>query len=129
MRPVMRWASVGELAAAHGPDVERLVQATRALVRRLVPHAREQLRPGWGLIGYAAPRYFAFIAPGRGLVKLGFEWGVRLEDPAGLLTGTGRQVRHVEVATTRVLRARALHRLVIDAAALALDSRARRPRG
>ncbi len=71
-----------------------------ALVRATVPGVHEALYPGWKLIGYRAPvgkksRYFCYVAPLAGEVRLGFERGVDLSDPEGLLLGNGTQVRYL----------------------------------
>ena len=77
----------------------------RELVREAVPDAAERVRPGWHLIGYDAPRhetegrgrsaYFAYVAPERHHVHLGFEHGHLMRDPDRRLEGEGitRQVR------------------------------------
>jgi len=82
-----------------------------------VPGATERLRAGWGLLGYDAPRYFAYVVPMPDHVRIGFERGVLLEDPAGLLRGAGTQVRHVEVRRLADLRSPALTALLREAAA------------
>ena len=70
-----------------------------------MPDAAERVRPGWHLIGYDAPRhaaegrgrsaYFAYIAPERHHIHLGFEHGYLMRDPDRRLEGEGitRQVR------------------------------------
>jgi hypothetical protein len=51
-------------------------------------------------------------------VRLGFEYGVALNDPHGLLKGTGSQVRHVVVRTVEDLRPE-LEPLIVEAALVA----------
>lgn len=104
---------------AWGPVVGRL----RALIREVVPEVQEAVVPGWKLIGYRAHapvssealeltgaasksarasskgsrgRYFCFVAPQASIVRLGFEHGILMRDPHGVLTGTGTQVRQVD---------------------------------
>lgn len=88
------------LLAAYPPGHQDLANALRRLVKHAVPDAIERVRPGWGLIGYDVPagrrtRYFAFIWPEPEHVHLGFEHGVLMDDPDGLLQGAGvtKQVR------------------------------------
>jgi len=90
----------------------------------LSPMRRRSSGPGWGLIGYNAPAYFAFIAPGRDDVRIGFEWGVMLSDPDRLLEGRGSQVRYVTIRSVRVLQSRALAELLRSAAAIRPPHRA-----
>jgi hypothetical protein len=96
----------------------RLAEAARATVLEAVPHAIERLRPGWRLIGYDAPAYFAFISVAPDHVEIGFEWGVMLTDPSRLLEGTGTQVRYVTIRSSAALRSPALRALIRQAAAI-----------
>ncbi len=121
--PAYRVASVEDLLARCAPRVRALVEATRRRVLSLVPHATERLRAGWGLLGYDAPAYFAYVWPANDHVRLGFERGVLLPGPAGLLQGEGTQVRWVAIRGARDLRSAAVADLVRAAAAL------RAPRG
>lgn len=127
------------------PRAQRdLLLAARARIQQLVPSATEAVRAGWGLLGFSAPRYFAFLAPpparapSRGrkpppspelspsaeeLVRLGFEQGVLLEDPWGLLVGAGTQVRFIPLAQASDLARPGVDALVLQAAELARRSR------
>jgi hypothetical protein len=124
MTPI-RADTIEELLARCTPEVRRLAEAARKRICAVVPEAAEKLKPGWGLIGYHAPGYFAFIVPSRDNVRIGFEWGVLLTDPEHLLHGEGSQVRYAAIRTLRELQAPALAALLQQAAALSL--RKRRP--
>jgi len=131
--PSYRRDSIEELLERTAPRLRPLVQAARRRVLAAVPGATERLRAGWGLLGYDAPRYFAFVVPTPDHVRIGFERGVLLEDPAGLLRGGGVQVRHVEIRAAADLEAPALAALLRQAAGLvgwaapAADRRPGRP--
>jgi hypothetical protein len=99
-------------------SIAKLSEAARQVILRTVPDAVEKLRPGWQLIGYNAPRYFAFIAPKVDYVMLGFEWGVMLPNLDGLLEGGGSQVRFIAVRSAEVLRSQAVAELIRAAATL-----------
>lgn len=114
----LRPRTLEELLSICTPRTRRLVESARARIQRVVPGATEKLRPGWGLIGYNAPAYFAFIVPERDALRIGFEWGVMLSDPRGLLEGTGNQVRYVTIRKTKDLAAPALSELLRAAAAV-----------
>lgn len=103
---------------AYPAPIAQLCQVARKRIIKAVPQAVEKLRPGWQLIGYNAPRYFAFVAPKADHVMLGFEWGVMLPNLDGLLEGSGTQVRFVTVRSEQVLRSQALLELLRSAAAL-----------
>lgn len=88
------------LLAPYPAGHRAIANALRRLVKRAVPGAIERVRPGWGLIGYDVPvgrrtRYFAFVWAEPEHVHLGFEHGVLMNDPDGLLQGRGvtKQVR------------------------------------
>jgi len=72
----------------------------RRAVTQAIPDAIERVRPGWHLIGYEVPdgrrtRYFGYVAPATGHIRLGFEHGHVMHDPGGRLEGAGsnRQLR------------------------------------
>jgi hypothetical protein len=83
-----------------------------------VPNAVERFRPGWGLIGYNAPAYFAYILADHKGVRIGFEWGVLLSDWDNLLEGDARQVRYFAVSSAAALKRPSLTALLQEAAAL-----------
>lgn len=123
-----KFRSIDELLASSTPRLRRLAEAARKRIVAVVPRATEKLRPGWGLIGYNAPAYFAFIVTGQDQLRIGFEWGVMLADDARLLEGNGSQVRYVTIRTARDLRAPALAELLRAAAAIRPPPRVRGPR-
>lgn len=88
----------------YAPGIRRVAERLCAVVRRAVPGAIERVRPGWRLIGYDLPfgkrtRYFAFVAPEVEHVHLGFEYGVWMTDPDGLLRGAHLNLRKVRFVT------------------------------
>lgn len=115
---IIRPSSIEELLAGCDVPQRRLVEAARQAILAAVPTATERFRPGWGLIGYNAPAYFAFIAVETERVRVGFEWGVALFDPDRLLEGDGRQVRYVTVHSPGDLAQPSFIALLHEAAAL-----------
>lgn len=95
--------TIDEFLQDYPPNVRRLVGSARGRIRAIVPHAVEKLRSGWGLIGYNAPAYFAFIVPAENHIRIGFEWGVMLPDPRQVLEGKGSQVRYLTIRTLKEL--------------------------
>lgn len=65
----------------------------RDLVMEVAPEAVEKVRPGWRLLGFELNQTFCAVAPQRDHVRLVFERGGELDDPDGVLIGTGTQVR------------------------------------
>ncbi len=92
------------LLAAHSPQRRKLANALRQLVRCAVPNSIERVRTGWGVIGYDVPvgrrtRFFAWVWLQPEHVHLGFQNGVLMDDPDGVLQGAGitKQVRWLTV--------------------------------
>jgi hypothetical protein len=93
----------------------------RKIVLEEAPQAEEAGYVGWRLIGYRSPHYFCFVAPQSDHVRLGFEHGVRLRDPDGVLESMGKQVRFVRCVPGRPLPLAAM-RSLIRAALSAADA-------
>jgi hypothetical protein len=58
---------------------------------------------------------FAYVAVFRNHVNVGFFHGASLPDPAGLLEGTGRYMRHVKLKPRRAFDTAALEALITAA--------------
>ncbi|MDO8484811.1 MAG: DUF1801 domain-containing protein [Candidatus Limnocylindrales bacterium] len=94
----------GLFLEGYPPGIRRAAERLRAVVRRAVPDAIERVRPGWRLIGYEVPvgrrsRYFAFVSPEIEHVHLGFQYGLWMADPDGLLRGAHLHLRTVRFVT------------------------------
>jgi hypothetical protein len=108
----------------HSPDVREIAERLRTLIGATLPEATECAYPGWHGIGYRHPSagYIGAIFPLQDRVRLGFEHGARLPDPAGMLTGDGKQLRYVEVLPGADINERAIRALLVDAVALRAHS-------
>lgn len=107
-----------QLLRNHTPKVRQLAMAARKLLKKVVPAAVEGVRPGWKLLGFSAPRYFAFIMPMQDHVRVGFEHGVLLDDQAGLLESGGKQVKWLTVKKVADLKQKGIAALIVEAAEL-----------
>jgi hypothetical protein len=113
-----------QFLAAFPPEIRALANQLRVLVTRTVLDVDEAVYTGWRLIGYRVregrhSRYFCFIAPFEDRVALGFEYGVLLTNDAGLLEGTGTQVRYVTIRQAKDIREQELAALIAEAATVA----------
>ena len=97
-----------ELFLAGYPDgIRDIADRLRSVVHEAVSEAIERVRTGWRLIGYDVPigrrtRYFAFVAPEPEHVHLGFEYGIWMADPDGLLQGAHLDLKKVRYTTYRL---------------------------
>ncbi len=92
------------LLSGYSAEIRDIAEGLRAVVRDAVPEAIERVRTGWRLIGYDVPvgrrtRYFAFVAPEPEHVHIGFERGVLMSDPEGILRGAHLDLRKVRFVT------------------------------
>ena len=98
----------------------------RHLVKRALPESSEQVKTGWKLIalyvpGRAKSVKFGFILPHADSVSFGFDWGVLLDDPDGVLLGADerlKQVRYLSYRSMRDVKTRTATRFLKQAAEL-----------
>ena len=77
---------------------QQLIDALARLVESEAPHLERTVKWGQGCwTDDTAPR--VYIHAGDDHVQLGFYAGATLDDPLGLLRGSGKYVRHVRVAS------------------------------
>jgi hypothetical protein len=112
-------------AAKHDPAIDRwlrgrrddlrpFVEAWFARMRQCGGDVRELMHDGYPTACVSdAP--FGYVGAFKSHVNVGFFYGALLKDPAGLLEGTGKRMRHVKLRPGREVDAAALGNL-IDAA-------------
>ena len=108
-----------------GPGVTRLALAVRQLVLEEAPASTELIYDAYNAVatGYSftgrPSDAFVHIAVYAHWVNLGFNWGVDLPDPQGVLEGSGRRIRHIRISQPADLEEPIVRRLVRAAAARA----------
>lgn len=117
-----------QLLSGLDPELAAIARKLRALILTVDPEAVETVRLGDNAATYGiGPRKmvegYAYIMPLRGHVNLGFYQGALLEDPKGLLEGTGKSLRHVKVRRGADANGAALRGLVRAACALRRSAR------
>lgn len=97
-----------EYLTRYEPAITSLTLGLRAMVLEEAPEARELVHAGYavavaftftGRLGGA----FCYIAAYRKHVNLGLNHGAALPDPHKVLVGTGKQMRHIRIATEQDL--------------------------
>jgi len=103
-------------------EVRAVARQARALIAEVHPDAVEVVWPTQGSAGYGVgPRkmsdHYAYLFPHKRHVNLGFTRGATLDDPDGLLEGTGKALRHVKLRTDADVERPALRALLAAAVA------------
>jgi hypothetical protein len=114
-----------QLLAPHTDAVREVFAAARSLVRDAIPDATEQVdlpdrmvAYGFGPPGGIRMRsFFAAVAPHKAHVSVQLADGAHLPDPAGIVEGTGKNIRHVKCRTVEDVARAALRALLEEQAA------------
>jgi hypothetical protein len=120
---------LSRLLEKHPPAVRQAYLAAHRLVLEAVPGVRYSVDTVDAQIGYGARQFgydgwgMAGLSPHRNWVTLAFLRGAALDDPEGLLEGTGASVRHVKLKSVEQLAERraAITALFERAASLNLE--------
>lgn len=99
------------------PALGEVAQALRRLMKNTVPGTSESVN-AWKIPTFESNGPMCMFSIGKNHVTFNFLRGTSLPDPAKLLEGTGRNLRHVKLRTIEDLREPALKRLIQAAARL-----------
>jgi hypothetical protein len=97
--------------------LESVANGLRLLVRKTLPRSREAVN-AWGIPTFNFNGPLCYMMLGKHHLTLGFTRGTSLADDAGLLEGTGKNLRHVKLKEIEQLRDANLRQLLLEAAAL-----------
>lgn len=97
-----RYGTFDELLEIAAPQIRPIAVRLREIVLEVDPDAVEVVRLGdraatYGVGPKKMSEGYAYILPQKNWVNLGFYKGSDLPDPAGLMEGTGKKLRHVKV--------------------------------
>jgi hypothetical protein len=121
-------AEFQQILERHSDSVRELALAARALMFELYPASVEvvwvpQGNAGYGIGPKKMTQQFAWIVPATKHVALAIPFGASLDDPDGLLQGTGASVRNVRLSSPDDVRAPALRALLFRAIERVTDPR------
>jgi hypothetical protein len=100
--------------AAQPPDLQSLSEPWFARMRRCGPDVRELMHDGLAT-ACVGDVPFAYVGVFTRHVNVGFFHGASLSDPAGLLQGSGKHMRHVKLRPGVPFDGSALEALIIAA--------------
>lgn len=105
---VERWLTEGAI------ELKSIAQRWFALIRQCGGDVRELIHDGCP-VACVEDAAFAYVNTFKTHVNLGFFCGASLADPAGLLEGSGKRMRHVKLAPGREPNVAALRALIAAA--------------
>ena len=98
------------------PAIVELIAASRRVLSAAFPGTNEEAVPKAGLISYSyGPGYKGVVATlilSKGGVKIGIPYGATLEDPDGLLEGSGKVHRYILITSQSALSRPGVNRLL-----------------
>ena len=100
-----------------GEKLREVAQGLRRLMKETVAGTKESLNP-WKIPTFESHGPMCLFMVGKNHVTFGFLRGTALPDPANLLEGTGKNLRHVKLRSMEDLRRPALKKLILVAARL-----------
>ncbi len=109
-------ADFEKLLTRYSPEIRTIASKMRVSVLKVFPNALEKTYWGWSNTWYGfseKSRDMVFsINPIKSYVQLYFLRGSELLDPDGLLEGTGKKLRHVNIRSAAELKNPKLTRLM-----------------
>jgi len=107
------------LLSGHGPAVREVAARLRRIVQDALGRPEERVRTGWVALTYHDEQagFVCGIFPRAEEVRLVFEHGAMLADPAGIFDGGGIQTRHLTLRPGQAIPEAAI-REMIDRAVL-----------
>jgi hypothetical protein len=112
-KSVKEW--IDSYVDAKPAELRDVAEKLRKLIKKTVKGTKESVNP-WKIPTFESNGPMCFFTVGKYHVTFGFLRGTSLPDPAGLLEGTGKNLRHVKLRTAEDVSEPALKKL-IDAAA------------
>lgn len=99
------------------PELAEIAEKLRKLMKKTAAGTKESVNP-WKIPTFESNGPMCYMSIGKNHLTFGFLRGTALPDPAGLLEGTGKSLRHVKVRTVEALKSPALKKLILAAAKL-----------
>ena len=114
---ITKFGTWGGIFGRRSKLVKEIAGDLRALIVGLHPETMEIPRKGWQAVYYGLgekkmSEAYCYIMPHTGYVNLGMCWGAVLDDPNGLLEGTGKKMRHVKINDRETARSAKIAHLV-----------------
>jgi hypothetical protein len=117
VRTIDELGTFNDTVAKSNPTVRKLAASLRKLVSDIYPDVVEVPWPKLRVVGYGvgpkkSTEHFCYIGVYGTHVNLGFNHGLHLPDPNGILEGAGKKFRHVKIDKLEDVKKPALRRLL-----------------
>jgi hypothetical protein len=108
-------AEINEYLETKDVRLQEIIRRLRIMMKKLVPDMTEGVNP-WNIPTFYVNDQMCYYRVGLRHITFGFFWGTSLDDPNGLLEGTGKNLRHVKLRTIDDLNKAGLDKLILSAA-------------
>ena len=117
-----KYGTFDELMDIAEPAMRPIARRLREVVVKVDPDTVEVVRLGdraatYGVGPKKMSEGYAYVLPHKNWVNLGFYKGAELPDPAGIMEGTGKKLRHVKVRSVEEAARPELRALIEEALA------------
>ncbi len=116
-------AQLDKFLAAYSRESRENTLCLRKLLLEVFPKADESIEAKTGMITYSSPSerstWVFAIAVNMKHISLIFSNGARIPDPANLLSGMGKEARHIKIKSEEEAQNRSLRQLLQEALKLA----------
>lgn len=89
--------TVEEYVSERSDEVQAVLESLRKLVEGALPHATLGMKWGAPVFSNSHGTPVIYLYGGKDHANLGFVRGAELDDPNGLLKGSGKEGRHVKI--------------------------------
>ncbi|WP_413376073.1 DUF1801 domain-containing protein [Alkalihalobacillus sp. 1P02AB] len=107
---------VTELIEKLPEHIQEITLSLRKTIWEASPELVEEVK--WSKPSYAQDGLVCYLAPAKNHVNLGFYQGSKLSDTEGVLQGTGKDMRHIQVKKIEDIRPDLYTSLIHEAIAL-----------
>lgn len=106
-----------------------LIRRVLEIASKSMPELNLGVALGWGTINLSNPKFFGVIAATKQGIRVYFEWGTLLDDPAGYITRFGRRTAQKDIKAPADIDAKILKDLFRQASELANNGSCDTPPG
>jgi hypothetical protein len=114
-----RRINLDQYLSSYNGEISLIAQDLRNMILELVPDMDEVIK--WKNLFYEKNGFVCAIVLHKDHVNLQFARGTEINDPAKMLEGTGKKIRHVKIYNSNQINTEQLKNLIIEAVNLNLS--------